>query len=63
VQWVFKNASDPNTFYYNSTPGIIRTPQDKPGDYVITASYTDHGVKGTAEKRLKGYDRIIVTIK
>jgi cytochrome c len=63
VQWVFKNAADPNTFYYNSTPGIIRVPQDKPGDYIITASYADHGIKGTTEKRLKGYDRVIVTMK
>ncbi|HEX3385234.1 MAG TPA: c-type cytochrome, partial [Mucilaginibacter sp.] len=30
VQWVFKNATDPNTTYYNSTPGVIRIPQDKP---------------------------------
>jgi cytochrome c len=63
VQWVFKNADNPNTSYYNGSPGIIRIPQNKPGDYIITASYTDHGVKGTPEKRIKGYDRILVTIK
>jgi cytochrome c len=63
VQWVFKNAADLNTAYYNGTPGIIRISRDKPGAYVITASYTDHGIKGTTEKRLKGYDRITVTIK
>jgi len=63
VQWVFKNADDPNTMYYNGSPGIIRVPQNKPGEYIITASYTDHGVKGTAEKRIKGYDRIVITSK
>ncbi|MBS1530636.1 MAG: c-type cytochrome [Bacteroidetes bacterium] len=63
VQWVFKNESDPNITYYNSTPGLIRIPPDKPGTYIITASYTDHGVKGTAEKRLKGYDRILISVK
>jgi cytochrome c len=63
VQWMFKNAADPNTTYYNSTPGIIRIPQDKPGTYIITASYTDHGIKGSAEKHLKGYDKVLITVK
>lgn len=63
VRWVFKNAADPNTVYYNSTPGIIRIAQDKPGFYIITASYTDHGIKDSPAKHLKGYDRIVVTIK
>lgn len=63
VQWVFRNAADPDTFYYNGAPGIIRMPQDRPGTYIITASYTDHGVKGSSEKRLKGSDRVLVTIK
>jgi cytochrome c len=63
VQWVFKNAANANIAYYNGTPGIIRIPQDKPGTYIITASYTDHGAKSTAEKRLKGYDRVVITVK
>jgi cytochrome c len=63
VQWMFKNAVDENTTYYNGTPGIIRLRQNEPGTYIITASYTDHGVKGTSEKRLKGYDRVVITNK
>lgn len=63
VQWMFKNAADPNTAYYNGTPGIIRIPQDKPGPYIITASYTDHGIKNSSEKLLQGYDRVAITVK
>jgi len=63
VQWMFKNAADPNIAYYNGTPGIIRIPQDKPGSYIITASYTDHGIKNSAERHLKGYDRVSITVK
>lgn len=63
MQWMFKNAADPNTAYCNGTPGIIRIPQDKPGSYIVTASYTDHGIKNSAEKHLKGYDRVAITVK
>lgn len=63
VQWIFKNALDPNTIYYNGATGIIRLPQGKNGAYIITASYTDHGLKGSTEKRLKGIDRILITVK
>jgi cytochrome c len=63
VQWIFKNALDPNTWYYNGATGIIRLPQDKKGAYIITASYTDHGLKNSNEKRLKGIDRVMISLK
>lgn len=63
VQWIFKNALDANTSYYDGATGIIRLPQGKKGAYIITASYTDHGLKNSAEKRLKGYDRVLITAK
>jgi cytochrome c len=63
VEWMFKNAAGPNTVYYNSTPGVIRVPQNQPGTYIITASYTDHGIKDSPAKHLKGYDRIMITVK
>lgn len=63
VQWMFKNSADPNTAYYNGTPGIIRIAQEKSGSYIITASYTDHGIKDSSAKHLKGYDRVLITVK
>jgi len=63
VQWILKNAADPAISYYNGNPGLIRIPQDRKGTYIITASYTDHGIKNTAEKHLKGYDRILIMVK
>ncbi|MFB9845440.1 c-type cytochrome [Mucilaginibacter ginsenosidivorans] len=63
IQWIFKNAADQGMMYYDATPGIIRLPAIKTGAYVLTASYTDHGIKNTAEKHLTGYDRIVIVAK
>ena len=63
VQWIFKNASNAQVSYYNGSNGIIRIPQNKPGNYLVTASYTDHGIKNTSEKHLKGFDRVAITVK
>jgi cytochrome c len=63
VQWIFKNAADPAIIYYDATPGIIRLPENRKGMFIITASYTDHGIKNTTEKHLKGYDRVAITVK
>ncbi|HJP62184.1 MAG TPA: c-type cytochrome [Mucilaginibacter sp.] len=63
VQWIFNNAADAGTTYYDATPGIIRLPGNKKGTFILTASYTDHGIKNTTEKHLKGYDRVVITVK
>lgn len=63
IQWIFKNAADPNISYYDATPGIIRLPANKKGTFILTASYTDHGIKNTTEKHLTGYDREIIIVK
>jgi cytochrome c551/c552 len=60
VSWILKNAAAPGVTYYNGTAGILQFPRK--GSYMLTASYTDHGIKGAAEKRLKGFDRVVVEV-
>jgi len=61
VQWILANAAKPNITYYNGTTGILSL--NKKGSYLFTASYTDHGVKGSAHPRAKGFDRIVVSVR
>ena len=65
VQWVFDNAANPNINYYIGTEGAIRIKQPadlKPNAaYVLTASYTDHGLKDVpSSTRLKGHDVVVI---
>lgn len=66
VQWILKHAADPNENYYIGTEGVFRIKQTKPnqkGSYILTASYTDHGLKNTPGKRLEGRDVVIIQPK
>lgn len=52
VRWILKNNADPDQTFYAGIEGAFRTrenPGKEPGKgvYVLTASYTDHGIKGT----------------
>ncbi|WP_299466231.1 c-type cytochrome [Mucilaginibacter sp.] len=63
VKWILKQANDPNVSYYTGTEGAFRTRPagtEKKGTYILTASYTDHGLKGGTGKRLKGEDVVIL---
>jgi cytochrome c len=64
VKWMYKQAANPNITYYTGLEGVFRTktaPADKKGTYIITASYTDHGLKATPGKqRLTGRDVMIL---
>ncbi|MEP6594664.1 MAG: c-type cytochrome [Ginsengibacter sp.] len=66
VEWILKNASS-NLSYYVGTEGSFR-PQagvvsQREVAYLLTASYTDHGVKDTPNQRLKGQDVIVIHCK
>jgi cytochrome c len=61
VQWIFKNAADPNVNYYIGLEGFFRINANSKGSYLLTASYIDHGLKGVPGKRLRGTD--VVTIQ
>jgi cytochrome c len=64
VQWILKNGTDPNVNYYTGTEGTIRIKQPVTGQngvYVLTASYTDHGLKNDRSKHLKGADVVVIS--
>ena len=51
VRWILKNSLDPDQSYFVGIEGAFRTkekPTREPGKgiYILTASYTDHGMKG-----------------
>jgi cytochrome c len=64
VQWILKHAGDPGVNYYIGTTGSFRIEQPSSkskGDYLLTASYVDHGLKDAAGKqRLKGGDIVVI---
>jgi cytochrome c len=64
VKWMYKQAINPNVTYYTGLEGVFRAkaaPPDKNGIYVITASYTDHGLKtAPGKQRITGRDVMIL---
>ena len=66
IQWIFKNAGDPNRDYFVGTEGNFKTinkPANGKGSYVLTASYTDHGIKGVPKSSQRGYTTKIIRSK
>ena len=64
VQWILKNGGAGNVDYYTGLQGSFRikppAAANKDGIYVLTASYTDHGLKEALGKRLKGQDMVVI---
>jgi cytochrome c len=64
VQWILKYAAASDVNYYIGTEGTFRIKpplaSKSKGDYILTASYTDHGLKNTPGTRLKGQDIVII---
>ena len=65
VSWILKNSSDPDRCYYAGKEGAFRTkekPTGEPGKgiYVLSASYTDHGIKGSSQATKQGEHTIIL---
>ena len=61
VRWILRSAARPDHAWYFGTTGILHF--SRPGTYILTATYTDHGTKDLPTPRLTGADRIIVTVK
>ncbi len=65
VKWIFENCSDPNVNYIVGLEGVFRT-QSKPvthpekAMYVLTASYTDHGLSNIPNSKKCSQDMIIL---
>jgi len=66
IQWIFKNAENPNRNYFVGTGGNFKTrnkPDNGKGTYILTASYTDHGLKGIPKSNQRGQHTIIIRSK
>jgi cytochrome c len=69
VTWILKTAADSETNYYTGTEGTFRVtvpPDSKSKDrgvLVLTASYTDHGLKDDPSQRMQGQDSIRIQIQ
>ncbi len=65
ISWTLKNNLNPNLIYFPGMEGTFRT-KEKPandagkGVYILTASYTDHGVKGSPQVRKYGKYSILL---
>jgi cytochrome c len=69
VTWILKTAGDSESNYYTGTEGAFRVtvPSDSKsrdkGMLVLTASYTDHGLKDDPSQRMQGRDAIRIRIQ
>lgn len=60
VRWILQFAARPDRAWFFGTTGILHFPSNRPGRYILTAVYTDHGDKDQPSPRLKGSDQITV---
>jgi len=65
VRWIRKNSTNPNVDYLPGLDGVFRTiPRPSKdggkGVYVLTATYTDHGVPQLPQQRLEGKHSIVL---
>jgi len=69
VQWILRHAADPGINYMPGLrgqfrPGQLMPPNKKAGAFVLTASYTDHGLKDAPGKqRLTAWDALVIFCK
>ncbi len=65
INWIIKNSSDPNVDYLPGIEGVFYT-KAKPeknggkGVYILTASYTDHGLPQMQQQHKEGRHTIVV---
>ncbi|QHT65703.1 hypothetical protein GXP67_02990 [Rhodocytophaga rosea] len=67
IQWVLENAQDPNRNYFSGTKGSFqiraRPATEKEGVYILTATYTDRGIKGRPQSGKNGLHTIMLRSK
>lgn len=68
LDWIFKNAQDPNFTFYTGAEGAFKT-REKPTDktdkdvYVLHALYADHGINESFERSKKGTHSLVLDIE
>lgn len=64
VQWILKKGAEQGVSYYRGTEGYFTIKQpagaNRKGAFVVTASYTDHGLKDKPKQNLRGQDVIVI---
>lgn len=64
IKWILENGTKSDVNYYRGTAGSFQikppAPSKQKGVYVLTASYTDHGLKDKSKQNLRGQDVIII---
>ncbi len=64
VNWILKNAGNPDVDYLTGTEGSFElsapSGEKQNGVFILTASYLDHGAKDNPADKLKGQDVIMV---
>lgn len=67
IRWIFENAEDLNRSYYSGTKGTFQTKarskSNENGMYVLSASYTDHGLKGMRHLSKSGLHTVVLHSK
>lgn len=65
VRWILTNCADKNITYFTGLEGAFRTQEDPgkgatKGVYVLTASYTDHGLKNMPQLEKQGTQTVVL---
>jgi cytochrome c len=66
VSWIIKSASDKNVNYYSGTTGSFRIQSPDPkgkSAFLITASYTDHGLPDVSDSKKSGQATVMIHVK
>jgi len=68
LDWIFKNAQDPNYTFYTGIEGSFKTreqPKDQPvkNVYVLHAQYADQGLDGSRGMSKKGMHSIVLNVE
>lgn len=67
VNWILENAQDPNLNYYTGTEGSIKLKSPdgavQKGAFMLSATYSDHGIKDNPKPSLTSKDVILLYVK
>lgn len=68
LDWIFKNAQDPNYTFYAGAEGAFKTRKRQKGKsdkdvYVLHALYADHGINESFEGSKKGTHSVVLNIE
>lgn len=68
LEWILKNAQDPNFTFYTGTEGAFKTKMQRKDNlnravYVLHAQYADHGLNDNHKKSKKGEHTVVLNVE